>query len=457
LTVAAEEAPVVDLSDIQGLVVRGYGMPTACHLLVRVDSARDARVLLGQLVDGTPGRPQVTPATSWRDKPESCLNVSVTAAGLEVLGVSPQRAGFPEDFAQGAAARAGLAGDVGPNDPAHWQPVFTDPGLHLVFSLFAQSRQALERAEGDLMERTAPGLAEIGRLVCDRLPGRVDHFGYTQGISQPTIGEAPPSGAPDRMPEAATGAFLLGHPGPYTEYRYPVPQPEALGQNGTYAALRVLSQDVDAFRKMLSEQCNRTGMSEELIAAKLCGRWRNGTPLVLSADAPKPLPRKEQNDFDYVGDERGDRCPVGAHARRMYPRNSQVAGGRPHQRRIVRRGLTYGPPYDPHRPDDGWERGIVGLFIGASLADQFEFLMGERARKGLFAPGLGRTQDPFLGSGRADAATFPVETEGAAGTFLVRRAGGRTVLSDLPRLVTTRGGAYCFVPSLTAIRYLATR
>ncbi|MGY1679121.1 Dyp-type peroxidase [Geodermatophilus sp. SYSU D01176] len=452
-----EKVPTVDLSDIQGLVVRGYGMPTACHLLVRVDSAPDARALLGQLVDGTPGRPQVTTATSWRDKPESCLNVSVTAAGLDALGVSPQQAGFPEDFTQGAAARADLAGDVGPNDPAHWRPVFTDPGLHLVFSLSGQSRQALERAEGDLLAGTAPGLAVLDRLVCDRLPGRVDHFGYTQGISQPTIDEAPPSGAPDHMPEAPTGAFLLGHPGPHTRYSYPVPQPEALGHNGTYAALRVLAQDVGAFREMLSEQCERTGMSEELIAAKLCGRWRNGTPLALSPDSPRPLPRQQQNDFDYAGDVRGDRCPVGAHVRRMYPRNSQVAGGRPHQRRIIRRGLTYGPPYDPDRPDDGYERGIVGLFIGASLTDQFEFLVGEWGRNGLFAPGLGRTQDAFLGSGRPDAATAPAETDGAAGTFLLRRAGVGTKLTDLPRLVTTRGGAYCFMPSLTAIRYLATR
>jgi len=29
------------------------------------------------------------------------------------------------------------------------------------------------------------------------------------------------------------------------------------------------------------------------------------------------------------------------------------------------------------------------------------------------------------------------------------------VLDGLPRFVTTRGGAYCFLPSITGLRYLA--
>ena len=127
----------------------------------------------------------------------------------------------------------------------------------------------------------------------------------------------------------------------------------------------------------------------------------------------------------------------------MCPRGSRVAGAGGHQHRIVRRGLTYGPAYDPDRPHDGLERGLLGLFIGVSLRDQFEFVMGQWAGDGLFAPGLGRTQDPFLGAG----GTLPLASPG----------GGRSGLTDLPRLVTTRGGAYCFVPSTTAIGYLAAR
>lgn len=438
---------MLDLADVQGLVVRGYAMPHARHLLLRVDSPAAGRELLGSLVGGDRRRPQITTAVPWAAAPDCCVNVSVTARGLRALKVPEHSlASFPEEFLEGAVARSDRVGDVGPNAPPHWRPVFTDPGLHLVLSLFGRSAEAVGRATDRLLDGTDPGLTELDRLDAALLGDRVDHFGYVDGISQPSIASAPPTGPPDRLPVTATGAFLLGHPSQFRDFTYPVPEPEALGRNGSFAAFRMLAQDVDAFRDMLAEQSARTGMSPELVAAKLCGRWRNGAPLVLSPDTDSPAPpvRPEGlNDFDYLGDERGERCPVGAHIRRMHPRSSRVAGSGGHQHRIVRRGLTYGPPYDPDRPRDGHERGILGLFLGVSLRDQFEFLLREWAHDGLFAPGLGRTQDPFLGTG-------------AEGTLTVPHAGGRSVLTGLPRLVTTRGGAYCFLPSTTALRHLAS-
>jgi deferrochelatase/peroxidase EfeB len=412
---------VLDLSDVQGVVVRGYKMPHARHLLLRVDSAPAARALLGSLVDGTPGRPQVTRATSWTDKPDATLTVALTAEGLVALGVALDT--FPAEFTQGAVARAGIVGDVGPSDPAHWRPVFTAPGLHLLLSLTAMTREAREQATDALLAGTAPGLTELDRLDADLLPGKTDHFGYVDGISQPTVDPAPPPGPPDRMAVQRTGAFLLGHPSQFEDHRFPVPDPPELGHNGSYAAFRVMAQDVDAFCELLAEQSRRTGMDPELVAAKLCGRWRSGTPLVLSPDTDARLPPEALNDFDYAGDERGERCPIGAHVRRMHPRDSPVAGGGGAKHRVVRRGLTYGPPYDPARPDDGQERGVVGLFIGASLRDQFEFLMAEWALDGLFAPGLGRTQDPFLGTG---------DGTGTGRAFRFRTAAGRAELTGLP-------------------------
>src|SRR3712207_7195007 len=154
----------------------------ARHLLMRVDSVPAARALLGSLVDGTPGRPQVTTATPWEVRPDSCLNVAVTAEGLEVLGAS--LSGFPAEFSQGPVARAGVVGDVGPCDPAHWLPVFTGPGLHLRPSLSAVSPEAREQATDALLAGTAPGLTELDRVDADVLPNRTDHFGYVDGISR---------------------------------------------------------------------------------------------------------------------------------------------------------------------------------------------------------------------------------------------------------------------------------
>jgi deferrochelatase/peroxidase EfeB len=128
----------------------------------------------------------------------------------------------------------------------------------------------------------------------------------------------------------------------------------------------------------------------------------------------------------------------------MNPRHSNVAGNSGLKRRLVRRGLPYGPPYDPAAPEDGIARGLLGLFIGVSLKDQFEFLMSDWANKGSFAPGLRGTRDPIIGdNATADAA------------FLIPREGQPTLqVNGLARFVTTRGGAYGFLPSLTAVRHL---
>jgi deferrochelatase/peroxidase EfeB len=441
--------PVLDLADVQGLIVRGYAMPVARHLLLRIDDPAAGRSLLGSLADGDAAGLSVTSGAPWEVKPDCCLNVSLPAAGLRALGVAAESlASFPAEFTAGAAARAERVGDVGTSGPQFWLPAFTDPGFHLLVSLFGQSAAAVDGVTGRLTARWTPGLTELARLDAAVLDGRVSHFGYADGISQPTIAGAPPTGVPDGMPVAPTGEFLLGHPGQHAGFTYPVPSPPVLGGNGSFAAVRVLAQDVDAFAALLAGQSAATGLPEELIAAKFCGRWRNGTPLVLSPDTDSPDPPlapEQLNDFDYVpGDERGLACPVGAHIRRMYPRNSRVAGSGGHLHRIVRRGLTYGPAYDPGHPHDGIERGLLGMFIGVSLRDQFEFLMAEWANDGLFAPGLGGARDPVIGANDA-----------GPGTFTVPGAAGRTVLSGLPRLVTTRGGAYCFLPSLPALRYLA--
>jgi deferrochelatase/peroxidase EfeB len=442
----------LDLDDVQGVVVRGYRMPHARHLLLRVDDPPAARAFLGSLVDGGAGRLQVTTGEPWTRPPECCLNVSVTYAGLQALGV-PERSldTFPEDFAAGAVARAYRVGDVGSSAPERWAPVFRDPGLHLLVHLFGRSPSAVDHATEQVLAGARGGLAELHRsdaAVLDE-EKRVEHFGYVDGISQPSVAGAPPTEPPDRLGTSPAGMFVLGQPsqwsgGPgHPPYTYPVPTPEVLGRNGSFAAFRVLAQDVGAYLDLLAREAARTGLPEELIAAKLCGRWRNGTPLAVSPDAATPLPYDRLNDFDYAQDPRGLVCPIGAHVRRMNPRGSKVAGGRPDKRRIVRRALTYGPPFDPHRPDDA-ERGIVGLFIGVSLCDQFEFLMGEWANDGLFAAGLGRSRDPLTGAQDDGGGTFPLPLPGR-----------REVLTGLPRLVDTRGGAYTFLPSTAAIRHLA--
>ena len=176
---------------------------------------------------------------------------------------------------------------------------------------------------------------------------------------------------PDVLPKAPAGEFLLGYQSQYESFTYPLPQPDTLSRNGSFVAFRILEQDCAAFERFLTAASAQTGLDRELIAAKLCGRWRNGVPLALSPNTPDPeLPLEKYNSFDYkptadvpdaYDDRRGERCPIGSHIRRMNPRHSVVAGNSGLKRRVVRRGLPYGPPYDPAHPADGIERGLLGV------------------------------------------------------------------------------------------------
>ncbi len=57
-------------------------------------------------------------------------------------------------------------------------------------------------------------------------------------------------------------------------------QPEILARNGSYMAYRRLEEHVGKFREFL-RQHGDTPEEQELIAAKLMGRWRSGAPLLL--------------------------------------------------------------------------------------------------------------------------------------------------------------------------------
>jgi deferrochelatase/peroxidase EfeB len=459
-------------TDIQGFILRTYAMPLLRVLALKIEQPAAARRFLGQLVAGEEGAspaglPQLTAAIDWSVKPQYCLNIGLTYAGLAALGLpAASLASFPAEFVEGAAARAEKVGDTGESGPEHWNEAFSSPDLHTLLFLFAQTDEALEQAASRLRagyERTG-AMSELSAYDGRSLAGNTAHFGYRDGFAQPTIEGGLPPAMPDVLPQAPAGEFLLGYPSQYTDFMYPVPTPGELGRNGSFVAFRILAQDCRGFEQFLTQAARQTGFDRELIAAKLCGRWRNGVPLSLSPDFPdERIPLEQRNSFDYVpsesvpdafDDKRGYRCPLGSHIRRMNPRNSVVAGNGGLKHRIIRRGLPYGPPYDPAHPEDGIERGLLGLFIGVSLKDQFEFLMSDWGNKGSFAPGLHDTTDPVIGN---PVNRMPSGENEASGTFLVPVEGRKRPieLTGLSRFVTCRGAAYCFLPSATAIRYIS--
>ncbi|MEB3333515.1 MAG: hypothetical protein VKP70_00870 [Cyanobacteriota bacterium] len=451
----------IDLADVQGNILRGCRVRWARHFALQVEQAAPACRFLAGLVSGDDDlSPQVSTAAPWQARPAYFLNIGFTHDGLGALGVAPETLQlFPEAFRQGPAPRAGSLGDTGASAPCHWTLGQPDTPVHILVSLYADGHQwaELERRTAQLRERFAHrGLKEVSCHEAEALPDGRYHFGYRDGIAQPRIAGVASDTGSDLQPESSAGEFLLGK-GYINQYNgnFIGDLPSALCDNATYAAVRVMAQDVALFETFLERAAKEANMDKELIAAKLMGRWRDGTPLSLSPECPMAkLDDQTINRFDYAptaehpsffDDSEGLRCPMGSHMRRLNPRGG-LSAGQPHSRRIIRRGLPYGPPYGGD-PSDQRERGLFGLFICGDLSMQFEFLLANWANLDIGAPGLRNTRDPIIGA----------QPEGG-GTFVIRTADGRDPIEIhcLERFVNTRGSLYLLMPGLGGLRFLAS-
>ena len=205
-------------------------------------------------------------------------------------------------------------------------------------------------------------------------------------------------------------------------------------------AFRKLHQRVAAFRQYLRQNAADDAEATWL-AAKFVGRWPSGAPLALSPDKDDPelgADPERNNAFTYGDDPRGLKCPVGAHARRMNARDSVVTG-QVRLHRMIRRGTNYGPSLFPGAlEDDGADRGLMFAFVGAHLARQFEFVQKQWVNDGKFI-GAPAERDPLIGVHDG-------------GEFTVPKRPIRRRLKGLPDFVVNRGGEYCFMPGLRALR-----
>jgi Dyp-type peroxidase family len=451
-----------NLDDIQDNVLEPILMRYGRHIFVKFHDGARARAWLAQL------RQRVNARRDEHRARRFTVNIGFTYEGLKALGVSqPSLESFPEAFRVGMRGRAPLVSDVGPHAPEHWEGGLGGPDIHAMLWLRTDSDEGREEAMQILHdEMDAIGGVEI-RFVQDTkalahengIGSEGQHFGYADPISQPAIEGAPAPVQPgdgEPLPDGTwrplkPGEFLLGYEDEADPDGTRVPEPRELRLNGTYLVFRKLYQDVAAFRRHLAIAAKSLYGSDdeyhqELVAAKLMGRWRSGCPLDLSPDeddlaiAADP---ERRNDFTYDGDEDGLRCPLGAHLRRANPRATTLKRATAVRRhRLVRRGVEYGPLLeDGALEDDGVDRGLINMFIQADIERQFEFVQNEWMMGGEFIGLDPDEQDPINGVG---GETSQMSVPGAKAPFIF----------DLPTFVTVKGGEYVFVPGLAALRGL---
>jgi Dyp-type peroxidase family len=451
----------IDLGDIQGDILRGYGNDYDCtsYAFVRIECPpQQARAWFSGLID------HVTTAEPWPEqaKPLTTLNVAVTAAGLRALGVSERVVGsFADVFGHGMASRAELLGDVGPSDPATWEKGLGSGDAHVLLTINAQQTSDHRRALGKMKDAmdAAGGLRIVHQEDAELLPGSREHFGYADGFAQPAIegasdDKARGGGVPLKKGAwraLAPGEFILGYPDEDTrvdpQRRLPNAPADPLGRSGTYMVWRKLYQDVALWRRVMRDAAKHyEGGDEHKLSAKVVGRWTNGAPLVKYPDtAPERYdPRAAgANDFRYGSDRDGMRCPVGAHVRRSNPRDALgFEGHLSFRHRMIRRGMPYGKVLPAGvLSDDGVDRGLVFVSFQASISRQFEGVQVQWCNAGNIF-GLGHDKDFLLGDPHG---TGKMTVQGSPPFFL----------SPQEVFVRTRGGEYLFVPGITALAALA--
>jgi len=435
---------MLELDDIQHFLLIRTPAHFARYEFLSFHAAGGGRAWLDEI------RRQVRSSADAADSLEAdrrWVTVAFTWNGLRALGVDEASLEtFPAEFKEGMVARAVVLGDVGANHPDHWVGGLARPDLHAIVILFARDGEGRERAKAEHAKLVArcPGVEVVSSLDLEATPPfdhAHDHFGYRDRLSQPVIegtGEEPTpgSGAPLKA-----GEFILGYPdedGPPAQQ----PQPAVLSRNGTFMAYRRLEEHVGRFRDFLRANAD-TPEGQELLAAKLMGRWRSGAPLTLAPEKDDPAlgaDPQRNNDFNYKKDDpHGYAVPLGSHIRRMNPRDTAHNMNR---RRMIRRGATYGPHLPEDALDDGVERGLAAFVICASLIRQFEFAQNVWVNDKNFHE-LGNERDPM--GGHHDGTL----------EFKIPKRPIRRKITGLPSFTTLKGGAYFFLPGLAGLRYLA--
>jgi Dyp-type peroxidase family len=490
----------MELDDVQGLLRFGYKHLTeACFLLLRVKDPATARAWLAQA--------PITSAMKADPPPQTALQIAFTSEGLRALEVAPDLlAEFSAEFVAGMAsdtARARRLGDIGANDPSGWQWGTGERVPHVAVLLYARSG-GLAAWEQEIDAQCRAGFVRIERLsTSDRQD--VEPFGFVDGISQPQVDweRTRPVRDQDQLEYSnvsCLGEFLLGYPneyGLYTPRPLLAPQddpgdllPRAedapdqadLGRNGCYLVLRQLKQDVQSFWSELNRQAGGDVDVRERLAERMVGRTKNGKPLTApneeSVAGGASAPHSALNNFTYKDDPRGLRCPLGAHIRRMNPRNADLPPGPPgilsrlwrmlgfnaaareqdlvastRFHRLLRRGRAFGagvtPALSATQSSLDTETGLHFICLVANIKRQFEFVQSAWLVGSKFA-GLTGESDPLLGHRLPDPGDSPTDS------FSIPQADGPDRrLNNLPQFVTVQGGAYFFLPGIRALRYLA--
>ncbi|MFC4871785.1 Dyp-type peroxidase [Negadavirga shengliensis] len=467
----------LELNDMQGLLVRGFGnLQGAQYLLLRFTEAERSRKYIKELL------PLLTNALQKPD--DHAVQLAFTYEGLSFLALPDETLqSFSREFKEGMTEphRQFVLGDTGENTPENWVWGSKASGeIHLLLMIYSHNAETLaQKLVQEEARAEAYGLDLLHSLPTGMLHDHKEHFGFRDDISRPIIQELNKKPTSEKEMTFPAGEFIMGYKNLYDEFApSPVIPPEFdksddlpdltndsafkdFGKNGTYLVFRQMEQDVFAFWEYLLGQSKS---KEEAIrlASKMVGRWPDGSPLTKTPDKNDP-DLSTFNDFAFWEEDKwGLKCPIGAHIRRTNPRDHLVtektqkdSAEMASKHRMLRKGRPYGEPVcgdlEPSQlmelPRDHKERGLHFICLVTDIRRQFEFIQNNWVNFHKFG-GLEYDADPLIGNHYKNG---NIKTD----EFSIPEYPIRRKLCDLPNFTLMKGGGYFFFPGISAVRFLA--
>ncbi len=430
------------IKQLQGGILKSNGRDHTAHLLLRFKAEPKAVKQWIQTFareNLTSTKQQIEDTKRFRETRESKLfvNFYLSADGYKHLGFDERK--FEETFRRGMKHREGNNKDP---IPSEWEKPYQGT-IHALINLADANASVVESAS-EKIKTSVSSVAEV--LTIERgLQQRrgetaVEHFGYVDGRSNPLFlqSDLKDEQAKEWDPSAQLGLVLAADPLNSS--------PDAFG---SYFVFRKLEQNVKGFNQAVEGLAKQLGVNvnEDLAGAMVVGRFRDGTPVTLQPNDGLGA----VNDFNYNNDKKATKCPFQGHIRKANQRGETPLTSEESERnrRIVRRGITYGERAKDltDQPEGGV--GLLFMCYQADISHQFEFLMRAWIDSSRFPEGINifniinifkRTgDDPLIGQDKDAEQKWRTKWGDNDAKRIKINFGGQVKL---------KGGEYFFSPSV---------
>lgn len=422
------------------------------------------------------------------------VNIAFSIDGLQKLGLPGLDQIADTSFKQGLAARSPTLGDptTGDGAPQNWRLGNGDGQLDGILLIAGRGPLEVAAIMADLdaaagQNTWLPFYVETGNVR----PGPAadhEHFGFLDGVSQPSVRGRIDHVFPDQPflnptrsddPNQGLPGSDLHWPGEFVfgyaeqsksdveKFNGPKQGGPTWMKNGSFMVFRRLEQLVPEFHATVAQKAAALGQPADLLEARLVGRFPHGAPLIgnptndddlaLGADILK------NNDFDFhPSDDAAALCPFAGHIRKAYPRNDVTpagAGATGEQRhtlseadtqthRIMRRGIPFGrevSPAETASKKTTQSRGLMFVCYQTEITDQFEFVIQNWVNNPTFST-KDAGHDIILGQANPRARFITGLVPGPAGS-------AQKTIFDLD-VVRPTGGGYFFMPAISTVHSL---